>query len=104
MRICGVRRSNACRVAADRRLTEGLKAEHDRAMPVTQVADRLFVLPAGRPDSDPMSGLTSERMKRLIAQAAATFDWVLIDTPPIGILPDANLLSAFDHDGGHLLR
>ena len=41
-----------------------------------------------------MSGLTSSRMRRLIVEAAATFDWVIIDTPPVVLLPDANLLAA----------
>jgi len=76
-------------------LNEGLKLPEDRAMAVTQISERLFVLPAGRPESDPMSGLTSDRMRRLITQAAAAFDWVIIDTPPVGLLPDASLLADF---------
>ena len=76
-------------------LNEGLKLTEDRAMAVTQISDQLFVLPAGRPEADPMSGLTSDRMRRLITQAAASFDWVIIDTPPVGLLPDASLLADF---------
>lgn len=75
-------------------LDDGLKAEADRPMPLIEVAERLFVLPAGRPDPDPLSGLTSDRMGRLIQQARGVFDWVLIDTPPVTLLPDANLLAA----------
>ena len=41
-----------------------------------------------------MSALTSDRMRRLLAEAAASFDWVIIDTPPVGILTDANLLGS----------
>ena len=41
-----------------------------------------------------MSTLTSDRMRRLLADAAATFDWVIIDTPPVGILTDAKLLGS----------
>ncbi len=33
-------------------------------------------------------------MRRLLAEAAASFDWVIIDTPPVGILTDANLLGS----------
>ena len=40
-----------------------------------------------------MSGLTSDRMRRLIAQASSAFDWVIVDTPPVGLLPDASLLA-----------
>ncbi len=41
-----------------------------------------------------MSKLTSDRMKRVLAEAAEAFDWVIIDTPPVGILTDAKLLAA----------
>jgi capsular exopolysaccharide synthesis family protein len=75
-------------------LDDGLKAAKDRPMPVIQISEHLFVLPAGRPDPDPLSGLTSERMHRLVTQARELFDWVLIDTPPVGLLTDANLLAS----------
>ena len=64
-------------------LNEGLKASEDRPMALTAVCERLFVLPAGRPEADPMSGLTSDRMRRLIAQAASSFEWVIVDSPPV---------------------
>lgn len=76
-------------------LNEGLKSKEDRPMALTAVSDRLMVLPAGRPESDPMSGLTSDRMRRLIVQAASVFEWVIVDTPPVGLLPDASLLADF---------
>ena len=41
-----------------------------------------------------MGGLTSDRMRRIIQEAAARFEWVIIDTPPVGFLSDANLLGA----------
>lgn len=75
-------------------LNEGLKSERERPMPITQISSRLFVLAAGRPDPDPMSGLTSPRLRRLVEQASGAFDWVLIDTPPVGLLPDAHLLES----------
>jgi Mrp family chromosome partitioning ATPase len=31
-------------------------------------------------------------MRRILHEAAARFDWVIIDTPPVGFLSDANLL------------
>jgi capsular exopolysaccharide synthesis family protein len=75
-------------------LDAGLKAEHDRPMPLTRLSERLWVLPAGRPDPDPLSGLTSDRMRRFVQEARTLFDWVIIDTPPVSLLPDANLLAA----------
>jgi protein-tyrosine kinase len=75
-------------------LTDSLTAAADRRLPLVQASSHLSLLLAGRPDSDPMSGLTSGRMRRLITEAKANFDWVLIDTPPLVLLPDANLLAA----------
>ena len=63
-------------------------------MPVHQVSARLGVLQAGRPSSDPIAALTSERMRRLINEARNNFDWVILDTPPVTLLTDANLVSS----------
>ena len=75
-------------------LNDGLKSDTEQKLSLIQVSEHLTVLPAGRPDPDPMSGLTSERMRRIVQEAAARFDWVVIDTPPVGFLSDANLLVA----------
>jgi capsular exopolysaccharide synthesis family protein len=75
-------------------LTDGLRAEGDRALSVLEVSEHLSILPAGAPDPDPMSSLTSARMRQILQEAASKFDWVIIDTPPVALLPDANLLAA----------
>jgi len=75
-------------------LSEGLIAGDDQRLAVRQVSPRLGVLTAGRPSSDPIAGLTSTRMRRVIDEARDAFDWVIIDTPPVALLPDANLLAA----------
>ena len=75
-------------------LGNGIKAEAEEKLSVIKISPNLSLLTAGRPDPDPMSGLTSDRMRRVIEEAAARFDWVIIDTPPVGLLPDANLLAA----------
>ena len=48
--------------------------------------------PGGR--ARPDGGPHLERMRRLIDEARDAFDWVIIDTPPVVLLPDANLLAA----------
>ena len=63
-------------------------------LPVHQVSPTLSVLTSGRVVDDPMSLLVSPAMKQLLDEARDIFDWVVVDTPPIAILPDANLLSA----------
>jgi len=75
-------------------LTEGLMADVDRKLALHQVTPRLTILPAGQASSDPMAGLTSPRMRRLLEEAREAFAWVIIDTPPVGLLTDANLLAS----------
>ena len=75
-------------------LSDALKSETEQRLSLIRVSENLSVLPAGRPDPDPMGGLTSERMRRIIQEATAHFDWVVVDTPPVGFLSDANLLVA----------
>jgi capsular exopolysaccharide synthesis family protein len=58
------------------------------------ITPTLSVLSAGRADSDPMAGLVSETMNRILNEATKEFDWVIVDTPPVALLPDANLLAA----------
>jgi capsular exopolysaccharide synthesis family protein len=74
-------------------LNDGVRAEVDRKVPLLAVSEYLSVLTAGRPDPDPMSVLTSDRMRRILADATRSFDWVIVDTPPVAVLSDAHLLT-----------
>ena len=60
---------------------------------IERVSRNLSVLPAGRPDPDPMGILTSPRMQELVTDAADTVDWIILDSPPVGLLSDGHLLS-----------
>jgi capsular exopolysaccharide synthesis family protein len=82
------------RIQAGSGLTEGLKDGAEHKIPVHQISSRLSILAAGRPTSDPIAGLTSLRMKKIVEEARGAFDWVIVDTPPVALLPDANLLGA----------
>jgi capsular exopolysaccharide synthesis family protein len=59
----------------------------------TQISPCLSVLTAGRGLASPLAMLTSDRMRDVIVEAMAHYDWVLLDTPPVGLLPDAQLVS-----------
>jgi capsular exopolysaccharide synthesis family protein len=74
-------------------LSDGLSSQ-GRTFPVQQLSARLSILTTGRLSADPMAELTSDAMKRLVHYARDAYDWVVIDTPPIGLLPDASLLAA----------
>jgi protein-tyrosine kinase len=75
-------------------LSDGLRSVEDRKLTLVEVSSHLTVLPAGRPDPDPMSVLTSSRMQYVLDEAREKFDWVIVDTPPVGLMPDAHLLAA----------
>ena len=75
-------------------LTDSLRNGDCTNLRFQTVSPMLSVLTAGRADSDPMAGLVSDTMSRILTQAAAQFDWVIVDTPPVALLPDANLLAA----------
>jgi capsular exopolysaccharide synthesis family protein len=81
------------RLPNTRGLADGLRSESPGTLPLIEVTPKLTVLPAGTPDNSPMAGLTSDRMRAVLKEASERFDWVLLDTPPIGVISDANLLA-----------
>jgi capsular exopolysaccharide synthesis family protein len=74
-------------------LIDGLKSERATRLATVRLTDTLTLLPAGLPDPDPMSALSSPRMREILVEASSRFDWILIDTAPIGLLADANILT-----------
>jgi capsular exopolysaccharide synthesis family protein len=73
-------------------LTEALTETGQMKPVVLELSPRLSVVPAGRPDPDPMGPLTSPRLAMILDEMAHKFDWVIVDTPPVVLLPDTNLL------------
>lgn len=59
-----------------------------------KLTENLSLVPVGERADDPMAGLTSSRMRQLVHDAAEPYDWVIIDTPPVGLLSDAKLLAS----------
>ena len=74
-------------------LSDGLVVDSIQELPIIEVSARLSVLPSGRPLEDPTRALTSDRMRRVLDEARASYDWTIIDTPPVGLLTDAKLLA-----------
>jgi capsular exopolysaccharide synthesis family protein len=74
-------------------LTEGLKATGAEPLNVLRITDTLTLLPAGRPEADPMGVLTSPRMRYALEEARSRFDWVVVDTAPVGLLADAGIVA-----------
>lgn len=86
-RLFGTPSSDGIRSALDA-VREG------KPVSVQEVAPRLALLPAGKPVRDPISVLASDAMQRLVLSASHAFDWIVIDTPPVGMMPDVGLLSS----------
>jgi len=55
---------------------------------------KLTVIPAGSKSLNPPDVLGSERMKALVSQLKETFDYVVVDTPPVGPVIDAVIVAS----------
>lgn len=73
-------------------LAEAVRS-HDGIIRPIQLSPTLSVLPAGRAGQNLMAALSSDRMRELVADAASSFDWVILDSPPVGVLSDAQLVA-----------
>lgn len=56
--------------------------------------DNLFIIPAGPIPPNPSELLQSKRMKELLDEFKAEFDYVIIDAPPINYVSDGSILAA----------
>jgi polysaccharide biosynthesis transport protein len=54
---------------------------------------KLSIIPAGSKSLNPPDVLGSERMKAFIAQLKESFDYVVVDTPPVGPVVDAAIVA-----------
>jgi Mrp family chromosome partitioning ATPase len=73
-------------------LADSLRSADAAVRPV-QISSMLSVLPAGQAGDSPLAELSSDRMRTIIVDAASRFDWVLLDTPALGVLSDAHLIA-----------
>ena len=66
----------------------------DKCIQETEL-ENLYVLTAGATPPNPAEILSSEKMKNLIEDLKNIYDYIFIDTPPIGLVTDAGALSSF---------
>lgn len=55
----------------------------------TGAIDNLHVITAGPTSPNPIALLNSDKMKQLVQQWREAYDYILVDTPPIGVMADA---------------
>ncbi|WP_319421346.1 GumC family protein [Pleurocapsa sp. FMAR1] len=64
----------------------------DHIRPSTR--ENLDIITAGATSPNPIALLNSGKMKQLIREWEAAYDYVIIDTPPIGVIADAKSLAS----------
>lgn len=67
------------------------KCEFNEAVFPTSIPD-LFLAPAGPIPPNPLVLIYSEKTEEFFRMARAQFDYVIVDTPPVGLMTDAVLL------------
>jgi len=83
-------------ISNKRGLTNYLKGEVDLVGITQTVKDiqGLYAITAGDYEENPITLLTHERMSYLTSQGASTFDYVIVDAPPVLGFADALILSS----------
>ncbi len=84
----------------DRSAVEGLstfligEAGFDEVVNKTEVSN-LFFVSSGAIPPNPSELIESERMKQFMKKAREEYDYIVLDTPPVGVVSDALLLGGF---------
>ncbi|MFI5185157.1 MAG: GumC family protein [Chitinophagales bacterium] len=71
------------------------EAEPDEIIQRTPVHENLFIVPAGWLPENPSELIMSEKVPELLAYLSDIFDYIIIDTAPVGLLSDAYVLSNY---------
>lgn len=85
--LCQPTLHEAMRIKQGAGVTDVISGERHKAPPVV-VHPSLHVLLAGRASTNAAGDLGSERLRALLEQCAAHYDWVLVDTPAMSLLLD----------------
>ncbi|MDO4289501.1 MAG: CpsD/CapB family tyrosine-protein kinase [Eubacterium sp.] len=90
---CDLRKPTIAGIFEARRgvgITNALLAERPLAKCIQQTeVDQLYIMDCGPLPPNPAELMGSGKMRGLIAELRDKFDYILIDTPPIGVVSDA---------------
>jgi capsular exopolysaccharide synthesis family protein len=84
---------NVVEIGGGQGLGEALRSPTEQKLALLTLSPRLTLLPAGQPMANSIEALTSPRMRQILQEAIARFDWVILDAPPVGPTTDARLLA-----------
>ncbi|MGE9291569.1 MAG: polysaccharide biosynthesis tyrosine autokinase, partial [Puniceicoccales bacterium] len=71
---------------------------------LTTIAENLDLIPAGGSTKSPTEALSSEHLDILISHLKEKYDFILFDTPPVGVFPDATILADFTDAAIYVVR
>jgi protein-tyrosine kinase len=82
-------------LANERGLTDCVAHHGGDPLPAINVLDYLTVLPAGVRENavDSASPLIADLLRVAITEARLTSDWIVVDTPPVQFMPDAQIVA-----------
>ena len=81
----------------------GKAAYEELAVPVPGV-DNLFVIPCGPVPPNPAELLLDERLDELMDKLKAEYDYIIIDTAPVGLVSDAIMLGKYADAALYIVR
>ncbi len=84
-------------MAPEKGLAEYLNgdARKDEIVIQTGVHENLFLAPAGKLPENPSELITSEKVPELLNYLSVYYNYIIIDTAPVGLLSDAYILSGY---------
>lgn len=68
------------------------------------IDDNLDILPSGPIPPNPAELLVTDQMRDMLRQLSEKYDYVIIDTPPIGLVSDAFTIADYCHHVFYILR
>jgi protein-tyrosine kinase len=75
-------------------LSDYLRGEADEfSIMQSDAQGNLFLIPAGKPASNPAELLANMQLKSLLDRLAPLFDWIILDAPPVLPVADASVLA-----------
>lgn len=79
------------------------QSEYDSIIKETSI-ENLYLTPSGPVPPNPAELIETKQMKSFFEKAGKTFDYIIIDTPPIALVTDALLISRHAHANLFMIR
>lgn len=81
-------------VSVNKGITDVLFEKDKLSNDLIKINDKLFLLPCGTIPPNPAEILGSHRMEEFLGELTKSYDYIVIDTPPVMAVTDAQLLAA----------